>query len=93
MDLTLPYISLQPDYLQAHTDVSQSLHDFEKVWLSVYRLNAPKASIHTKLLLSSQSGGEVDISVDESGSDLLSLRQASNSTVSGSGQCELKVPR
>lgn len=68
MDLTLPYVSLQADYSQAYTDVEQSLHDFEKVWLSAYCQNAPDASIHTKLLLSSTRTREVEVEVDPAGS-------------------------
>ncbi|UZJ54635.1 hypothetical protein CBS101457_003955 [Exobasidium rhododendri] len=79
MDLALPYISLQADYLQAYTDVSQSLHDFEKVWLSAYCLNAPKKSIHTKLLLASQGADQLEISIDDaSGQSRLSVGRAKN---------------
>ena len=84
MDLTLPYVCLQPDYLQAYNDVAQSLHAFENVWLSVYCLNAPSASIHTKLLLASARGGEVDVELEESAKGVLSVRQCKGSSVSGS---------
>lgn len=84
MDLTLPYISLQPDYLQAYNDVAQSLHTFEKVWMSVYCLNAPGASIHTKLLLAQEREQRVDVELDGSGEGLLTVQPAPDSQVSGS---------
>lgn len=83
MDLTLPYISLQPDYLQAYNDVAQSLHAFEKVWMSVYCLNAPTASIHSKLLLSQKKGHQIDVELDESSAGLLAVETAPESQVSG----------
>jgi hypothetical protein len=82
MDLTLPYISLQPDYLQAYNDVAQSLHDLEKVWMSVYCLNAPGASIHTKLLLAQKRSRQVDVELDESGEGSLTVQPAPDDQVS-----------
>ena len=83
MELTLPYVSLQADYLQAYTDVRQSLHDFEKVWLSAYSMNAPCASIHTSLFLSScKNSAQVDVEVAENARDILTAHPVSESSVS-----------
>lgn len=71
--IALPYVSLQPDYSQIHTDVSQGLHSVDKAWLSVYCLNAPAASIHTKILLTAGEGSSVHAELDKPSAGSLAL--------------------
>lgn len=51
----LPYVTLQPDYPQVYADVSQSLVELEKAWISAYCAGVPSGSRHGKLILSSSS--------------------------------------
>lgn len=84
-DVCLPYVSLQPDFAQVFTDVSQGLHTLERAWLSVYCMNAPKASIHAKLMLTHSrdaSSGGVEVDLEPAFKNQLSIRKAEESRVS-----------
>ncbi|PWN33357.1 WD40 repeat-like protein [Meira miltonrushii] len=81
-DVCLPYVTLQPDFAQVYTDVSQGLHTAERAWLSVYCMNAPKASIHAKLMLTHNrdaANGGVDVDLESSSKSQLSIRRAEES--------------
>ncbi|CAD6910158.1 unnamed protein product [Tilletia controversa] len=47
----LPYVTVQHDFPQVFDDVAQGTVAAERIWLSVYALNGPTASIHARLLL------------------------------------------
>lgn len=86
-DVVLPYVSLQPDYAQARIDVAQGLHGIDKAWLSAYALNAPRGSIHTKVLLSpgdagARQRGAVSVVLDSATAGALQVQVAENSDVS-----------
>ena len=83
-DICLPYATLQPDFAQVYTDVSQGLHTLERAWLSVYCINAPKASIHAKLMLTynrdARNGG-VDVDVESGFKSQLKINRVEESRV------------
>lgn len=84
-DICLPYVTLQSDFAQVYTDVSQGLHTLERAWLSVYCANAPKASIHAKLMLTRDRNavnGDVDFDLESQFQDQLSIQRAQEGKVS-----------
>ncbi|KAE8207000.1 hypothetical protein CF327_g7438 [Tilletia walkeri] len=51
----IPYVTVQHDFPQVFDDIAQGTVPAERVWISIYALNAPSASIHSRVLL---VGGE-----------------------------------
>lgn len=82
-DVCLPYVSLQPDFAQVYTDVAQGIRRVERAWLSVYCLNAPRASIHAKLLLTNGAASDgVDIDLEAAFTTQLNMQKADEARVS-----------
>lgn len=47
----LPYATLQPTYPAVFDDIAAASIPTDKVWLSIYALNAPSGSIHATVWL------------------------------------------
>ncbi|KAK0557477.1 hypothetical protein OC846_000465 [Tilletia horrida] len=65
----VPYVTVQHDYPQVFDEISQGVVAAERVWISIYALNAPNASIHSRILLVSDEPEAGPLSIPTSDAD------------------------
>lgn len=70
MASSVPYISVQPDYLDVFQDVRAGKVSAETAWLSVYASNASDASIHARVAVNCDADGNAQLKSDTSAIDL-----------------------